>query len=312
MIPPRAIAGPGPGSTRPYEPPTNGHSAPTEKGRATMTGPPRLARLPGTGTDVLIDGDGTGAVRTASGRFLRLQSPPPGLFDALTGGAGDEASSAYVDRLTRTMSARERDDAERRWPAHRRDVALVGGGPVTEALAEALAGLGADVTRHPGGAQDAADPGPGTPRLVVAFAETPAEREGWAALDRLPEHGAAWLRGYREGATCFVDPIALTAEDPTARQVHRRRLAASPVPRELAAWQRSATAAPAPLPAAARTLVVGRMLTAALAWAQETDELTRLRTTLWKYVSASGTATEHTVLGYPEPFDPHTGTGARP
>ncbi|MFD0802624.1 hypothetical protein ACFQZU_15035, partial [Streptomonospora algeriensis] len=78
---------------------------------------------------------------------------------------------------------------------------------------------------------------------------------------------------------------------------------------ELAAWQRSASHAPPALPAAARILLLGRILTVALAWAQETDELARFRTTLWKYVSASATATEHTVLGYPEPFDPGSGTG---
>ncbi|KIH99554.1 hypothetical protein LP52_06660 [Streptomonospora alba] len=289
-----------------------------------MTGTSRLARLPGTGTDVLVDGDGTGAVRTPAGRFLRLRFPPPGLLDALAGTAGgEEASSAYADRLTEAMAARERDDAERRWPARRRDVVLLGGGPVLDALAEALGELGADITRHRGGTADepapsavapdsgiAPEAGPGCRRLVVAFAETPAERAGWAAFDSLPEQGTAWLGGYREGDNCFVDPIRLSADDPTADQVQKRRLAASPVARELAAWQRSASHAPPALPAAARTLLIGRMLTVALAWAQETDELARFRTSLWKYVSASATATEHTVLGYPEPFAPGCEAGA--
>ncbi|MBB4932795.1 hypothetical protein F4561_003615 [Lipingzhangella halophila] len=292
-----------------------------------MTGTSRLARLPGTGTDVLIDGDGTGSVRTLAGRFLRLRSPPPGLLDALAGTAGgEEASSAYADRLTEAMAARELDDAERRWPARRRDVVLVGDGPVLDALAEALGELGADITRQRGGTEDAADgpapsavapdseaapeAGPERRRLVVAFAETPADRAEWAAFDSLPEHGTAWLGGYREGDNCFVDPIRLSADDPTARQVQKRRLAASPVPRELAAWQRSATHAPPELTAAARTLLIGRMLTVALAWAQESDDLTRFRSSLWKYVSASATATEHTVLGYPEPYDPGCEAGA--
>ncbi|MFD0776219.1 hypothetical protein ACFQZ2_19985, partial [Streptomonospora algeriensis] len=118
-----------------------------------MTGTSRLARLPGTGTDVLVDGEGTETVRTASGRFLRLKSPPPGLLDALAGAPGrDEAASAYIDRLTEAMTARERDDAERRWPARRRGVVLLGDGPITDALAEALAELGAEITRHRGGA----------------------------------------------------------------------------------------------------------------------------------------------------------------
>ncbi|GAA4912692.1 hypothetical protein [Streptomonospora salina] len=293
-----------------------------------MTETSRLARIPGTGTDVLIDGDGTGSVRTPAGRFLRLQSPPSGLIDTLTGATGgEEASSAYADRLTEVMAARERGDAERRWPAGRRDVVLLGGGPVLDVLAEVLGELGAGITRNRGGTADAAadgpapsaaapgseaaiEAGPGRRRLVVAFAETPAERADWAAFGSLPEHGTAWLGGYREGDNCFVDPIRLSADDPTADQVQKRRLAASPVPRELAAWQRSATRAPPALPAAARTLLIGRMLTVALAWAQETDELTRFRTSLWKYVSASATATEHTVLGYPEPHAPGCEAGA--
>ncbi|WP_017627594.1 hypothetical protein [Nocardiopsis chromatogenes] len=273
-----------------------------------MTTDPLIARVPGTGADALIGPDGTGAVRTSSGRFLRLQNPAPGLIGALTGtpdqgtgGTGGGESGAYAERLAAEMSAREADDAERRWPSARRDVALVGKGAPVDALADALNGWGLSATHVPDAAELRAD----RPwDLVIAYADSPRERAGWDTLDRLPERGTAWLRAHREGGVCFVDPIAVSADDPTAEQVRRRRLAASPVPGELDAWQRGAAASPHasdPLPSAACTLLTGRVLTVALAWAQQAEALEGYRGTLFKLVAATGALSEHPVLGYDAP-----------
>ncbi|MDA0565225.1 hypothetical protein LG943_12990 [Streptomonospora sp. S1-112] len=286
-----------------------------------MTPEPHVARVPGSGADALVEHDGTGVVRTSAGAFLRLQHPPAGLADALTGApAGDDESGAYAAKLTAEMAAREAADAERRWPAARRNVGLVGEGALIEALADALTGWGVAPARFPDGAALLAAPGadpaggdlpdaaagdrPGAAPpwdLVIAYADTPAARAGWDALDSLPGHGAAWLRAYREGQVCFVDPISLSTDDPTAEQVRRRRLAASTVPRELDAWQRAAAGSAEELPTAARTLVAARILTVALAWAQRADTLETYRGTLWKLVAATGTLSEHPVLAYDPP-----------
>ncbi|WP_198664104.1 hypothetical protein [Jiangella endophytica] len=245
---------------------------------------------------MLLEPAGGGVVRTPSGRFLRLQDPPPGLAAALAGGRVDDAAAAeYADLLTAELVAREGRDADRRWPAARRDVCLVGAGETVDALAEALSGWGIEPVA--GGPDGLAAP----PRLVIAVAETPRERAHWGELDTLPARGIAWLRGYREGETCFVDPLAVTTGDPGSEQVRRRRLAASSVPRELAVWQRAVASAPAPLPVAARTLLLARVLTVALAWAQDAPALDAFRRTLWKLVAPSMTITEHPVLGYDEP-----------
>lgn len=254
-----------------------------------MTSDSRVLAVPGTGADVLLGPAGDGVVRTRSGRFLRLEDPPAGLADALAGGrAGDSAASEYADRLRTELAARECRDADERWPAERRGVRLIGAGETVDALTKAL----------PGCAIDGRAP---RPQLVIAVAETPRERAHWAELDTYPARGVAWLRAYREGATCFVDPIAVTTDDPGSEQVRRRRLAASPVPRELAAWQRTVASAAAPLPVAARTLLLARVLTVALAWAQDAPALEAYRRTLWRLGTSSMTITEHSLLGYDEP-----------
>ncbi|MDA2811904.1 hypothetical protein O4J56_14770 [Nocardiopsis sp. RSe5-2] len=279
-----------------------------------MTTDPLIARVPGTGADALVGHDGTGAVRTSSGRFLRLQNPAPGLVRALTGApeedaggagegedGGDTGGAAYAHRLAAEMASREADDAERRWPAERRNVALIGHGAPVDALADALDGWGLSATRFPDAADLPADQGWD---LVIGYADSPRERAGWDTLDTLPERGTAWLRAYREGTVCFVDPIAVSTDDPTAEQVRRRRLAASPVPGELDAWQRGAAAsprAPEPLSPAASTLLTGRMLTVALAWAQRSDTLEGYRSMLFMFVAATGALSEHPVLAYDAP-----------
>ncbi|WP_304454809.1 hypothetical protein [Nocardiopsis sp. YSL2] len=289
---------------------------------------PSIARVPGTGAHVIVDSADTGVVRTSSGRFLRLVSPPPGLLDVLGGAsAGDGEAASYAEALRATMSSHEEEDAQCRWPRPRREVALVGRNPLVDAVAEALADCGARLTRHTDGEAllaatdgaiggDRGDQGADGPRaegpwpwgLVVAYADSPAERVGWDRLDALPGQGVAWLRAYREGENCFVDPICLTGDDPGAEQVYRRRLAASFVPRELDTWRRAAVADTPPSPAA-RTLLTSRLLTMALAWAQESDTLEHHRGTLWKLVPATGTVSEHPVLSYDPP--PAIDRGAR-
>ncbi|MCY9783921.1 hypothetical protein KIK06_08450 [Nocardiopsis sp. EMB25] len=281
---------------------------------------PSIAPVPGTGAHVIVDGGRTDAVRTSSGRFLRLVSPPPRLLDALGGASGGDGEAAeYAAALRATMSAREEEDAQRRWPGPRREVALVGGGPIVDATADALTDWGAAVTRHTDGAallasvdgtadgdrENGATAGSRAEGawpwgLVVAYADSPAERGGWDRLDALPSQGVAWLRAYREGENGFVDPICLSADDPGSAQVYRRRLAASLVPRELDTWRRAAVADAPPSPAA-RMLLTSRLLTLALAWAQDSEALQGYRGTLWKLVPATGTISEHPVLAYDPP-----------
>ncbi|WP_210407097.1 hypothetical protein [Prauserella flavalba] len=274
--------------------------------------------MPATGAQVLIDFDGTAMVRTSAGRFLRLQAPPPGLWDVLTGAsAGDEATAAYLAALQEEMTSREAADARHRWPVSRRTVGLLGSGAVIDELAQALGEWGVSTqryatsaqllaTRHPGpeGEPVTGEGGSVAPVLVIAYADSPAERADWDRLDVLPGAGVAWLRAYREGGNCFVDPIGVTAEDPGSEQVRRRRLAASLVPGQLAAWQRAAPADGRPMPSSARIFLVGRILAVSLAWAQETALLEEYRQTLWKFVPATGTVSEHPVLGYAPPHVP--------
>ncbi|PXY25826.1 hypothetical protein BAY59_19805 [Prauserella coralliicola] len=278
----------------------------------------RVAHVPATGAHVLIDSDGAAMVRTSAGRFLRLQAPPPGLWDVLAGdSAGDEATAAYLAALQEEMASREAADAQHRWPASKRTVGLLGSGAVIDELAQALGDWEVSTQRYATSAQLLATghPGPdGEPvnggggpvacDLVIAYADSGAERADWGRLDVLPGEGVAWLRAYREGENCFVDPIGVTAEDPGSEQVRRRRLAASLVPGQLAAWQRAAPADGRPIPSSARTFLVGRILAVALAWAQETALLEEYRQTLWTFVPATGTVSEHPVLGYAPPYVP--------
>lgn len=274
-----------------------------------MPGKPSLARVPGTGAHVLVDAQGTEVVRVSSGRFLRLQAPPSALLDVLAGiPGGDEGSVAYAERLRSVVASREDEEAQRRWPGMRRGVAVVGEGPIVDSTAEALAGWGVAVTRHPDPQAlfDMLAEHDQSWSLVIAYADSPAERVGWERLDTLPGRGLAWLRAYREGENCFVDPICVSEDDPGAEQVSRRRRAASQAPRELLSWQGAAGVAgragtAEPMSPAESTLLLGRLLTVALAWAQDSGTLGAYRATLWKLVPATGTISEHTVLSYEEP-----------
>ncbi|OLT47604.1 hypothetical protein BJF85_15475 [Saccharomonospora sp. CUA-673] len=273
--------------------------------------------MPGTGAHVVTDADGTAVVRTAAGRFLRLQSPPPDLTRILTGESTRPAAPAapdeeYVAALRAEMSSREAADARRRWPAARRTVTLVGSGRVLDDVAEALDEWDVHPRRRTTDSvlQEGAEPGTHAAHLVIAYGDSPAERADWPRLDTLPNAGIAWLRAYRDGENCFVDPLCVTPADPGSEQVRRRRLAAALVPGPLRTWQH-ATVETRPMSSGARMLTVGRILTVALAWAQDreatagdTATVDVYRRTLWKFVPATGVVSEHPVLGYAPPHVP--------
>ncbi|XKH54528.1 hypothetical protein LG293_12245 [Citricoccus nitrophenolicus] len=276
-----------------------------------MLNDPRLAEVPGTGASILVDDTGVGVARTASGRFLRLQSPPPQLIGTLAGtDEGTTRSREHAADLRAELKARQTRDAESRWPAERRRVVLIGTGEVPDDIAAALQQWEVAVTRHrEAGEFDVT--GDDGPDLVIAYAAVPAEHDAWLRLDRLPPAGTVWLRAYREGELCFVDPLSVTEDDPTSEHVRRRRLAASLVPQELAAWQAAAPSSTAPLPVAARAWFVARILSVAAAWAQDAPEVGYYRQTLWKLVPATGITSEHPVIAYPPPYVPDAGATRR-
>lgn len=259
--------------------------------------------VPVTGTGAVVFDDtvrGDTVLRTATGRFHHLVGPPDGLVAYLAGTTEAAPSQSgsdvddYIARLRAEIIDREQHDAQSRWPDDRRDVAVIGSARVASDVADALEQIDVRVRRHDGaGTLD-----PASVALAVAVADDPTE---WDALDDLPRCGVAWLRAYREGSVWFVDPIAISVDDPSARQVARRRLAASPVPRHVQAWRRGTRPA-APEPSLVeRVRVVDRLLTVALAWAQDDSRLASHRRTLWTYVAATGRSGEHPVLPYPEP-----------
>lgn len=269
-----------------------------------------VAALPGTDAHVLSAPDGSIVLRLSSGRFLRLQDPPPNLLEfSADHSRGTDQTVEYVRILRDTIASRQADETEERWPSNRRTVGLVGEGPVIKCVADALEGWDVRLRRFGTAQQLLKDrerrlQTAGTDcSLVIAYADAPRERAAWARMDALPQSGCAWLRAYREGQICFVDPLSVDGEDPGSDQVLRRRLAAHPTPRLLARW-RDADAPAEPLTIAVRTLLAGRLLRVALAWAEAGEDTGPLRSTLWQFVPATGRITEHTVLGYDTPYVP--------
>ncbi|MGO3326469.1 hypothetical protein [Gordonia sp. (in: high G+C Gram-positive bacteria)] len=265
-----------------------------------------VVAVTGTGAVVFDDTDrGDIVLRTATGRFHHLVDPPAGVVAHLAGTTAAEPSRTasevddYIGRLRAEITYREQTDAQTRWPDDRRDVGVIGSGAVASDIAEALTQIGVRIQRHD--RADALDPA--AVALVVAVADGPTE---WGALDELPRRGVAWLRAYREGSVWFVDPIATSSDDPSARQVARRRLAASPVPRHVRAWRQRTRPDPPDLTVVERIRVADRILGVALAWAQDDPLLDVHRRTLWTYVSATGRTREHPVLSYPAPADSET------
>ncbi|MFB4354277.1 hypothetical protein RAC69_14085 [Microbacterium sp. LS_15] len=261
-----------------------------------MNRAPRISPLPSTGAHVVAVDGAPPLLRLRTGHHVALDSPPATLHDEL---AADTAPSGYLRRLVFEVQERERRDDERRWPAARRHVGVVGTGVLAEEIARALEDWGARVTRA---ASAAALDEPAVlddTALLVSVADGADERHDRAVLDDLPAPGAARLRVYREGECVLVDPLALDPADATATHVSRRRVAASTAPGAVEAWHGHGPASEHPLDAPTVALVTARVLTMTLAWAQDAPALADLRTTLWKLVPALGRVTEHPVLAYP-------------
>lgn len=272
-----------------------------------------VSRLPGTRAHVVTDHDGSTVLRTAAGRFLRVQGPPLPLAQVLAGtAAGSDDTEEVLAHLGDEITSRELADARERWPADKQDVALVGTGPVIDAVAAALEGWGLSPRRFasaPHAVDSLADTSDqsaagGRPNLVIACADTLGDRAGWLDLDRLPLQGTAWLRAHREGEVCYVDPLSTSPHDAGSDQVLRRRLAASIAPGPFAVWHAAEPQQTGPLQPAATLLVSARLLTVAVAWARGGAEVDEYRRTLWKLVPATGQVTQHTVLGYDAPHVP--------
>lgn len=258
-----------------------------------MISEPRILPIPDSGAHLVVGADGRLRVRLRTGSLALVDAPLAELFDALESGtAGD--SAAHLDRLTHEVQEREAADARRRWPEQRREVCIVGTSPLMDELERVLEVWGARVT-----VVDPASKPPDDAAIVVAYAEDAHDRRGWSELDLLPQRGVAWLRVHREGESVLIDPLALDASDPTSVHVAMRRVAASSATASAEAWQQAGPSAAAPVDDATRVLVLARLLHVIVAWAQDGEDVDRLRTTLWKLVPSTGSVSEHTVLPFP-------------
>ncbi|MFC7993770.1 hypothetical protein ACFUV2_31245 [Streptomyces pilosus] len=262
---------------------------------------------------VTVPGRGL-AVRTPEGEFLGVR---PGDADqeallSLLAGDGTAPVDEEVERVVRAFAeAGYLTDGPHRspWPAHRRDVRLLGDPVLTEPLAAHLTALGArprtaPAAPPPGGAsprtEDLLD---GDPRAVVWCLDGPVPDGLWDAADRLPEHGVAWLRCHREGRQAYVEPVAAAPGDVTSAHVRSRRLAATPAHRELAAyWSGPRTSgAPAGLSLPAAALLAALLADDLSRWATDAPDPAGLpaRRRLRRVDLRTLTVTEHPVLPVP-------------
>ncbi|MCQ6554970.1 hypothetical protein NPS70_17475 [Streptomyces sp. C10-9-1] len=266
------------------------------------------------GVDVVaVPGRGL-AVRTAAGEYLRVRTPEAHqetLLSVLTG-ADPAPPDGEVHRVAAAFEAAGYLAAESRppqWPAERRDVRLLGDPVLTRPLAAQLAALGAEPRTAPAGTDPAASPPEiedlldGDPAAVVWCLDGPVPDGLWAAADRLPEHGVAWLRCHREGWQAYVEPLAAAPGDVTAAHVRARRLAATPAHRELAAYWSGPRASGAPV---RLTVPAAALLAALLAddlgrWATDTADPAGFpaRRRLRHVDLRTLTVTEHPVLPVP-------------
>ncbi|NWL12319.1 hypothetical protein DM793_13655 [Paenarthrobacter nitroguajacolicus] len=231
----------------------------------------------GTAVDT-FDVAGRATIRSADGAFFHLAAP-------IDSGA-PLATQVSHELLQRRLAY------VRPFPGRER-IEIAAAGDVATGLLRSLedSGVAATVinadTKHAHGG------------LLLHVAGSPAER---TQFDDLPGEGTAVLRCYREGELAFIDPLSLSAQDPTASQVLRRRLAASPAATELKTWlDTPAATAEIGLRSPALSLVTARLLMIIAAWQQDSPALPALRRTLWRLDSATLVATEHPVLPFPEP-----------
>ncbi|MBW1600644.1 hypothetical protein JJV70_00685 [Streptomyces sp. JJ66] len=229
---------------------------------------------------VAVPGDRL-ALRTADGAFLRVETGEADVADLLARlagtGPGATADADAEPELARLLEAFEaagyltsRADVPpppRAWPAHRREVLLLGDAALTEPLAACLTTAGAAPrtgTRAELGTTRAA--------AVVWCLNGPVPEGLWDDADELPARGIAWLRCHREGHQLWLEPPAAAPGDVTSAQVRARRLAATPAYRELAAYWSGhrTTGAPVTLTAPAAACAAALLAADLTAWATGT------------------------------------------
>ncbi|WP_435299081.1 hypothetical protein [Timonella sp. A28] len=270
---------------------------------------PTFAALPNTNTHILTTPNGTTTLRLPTGQFLNAHNTPQGLTQALADNSDiSKEAEEYVQALHTAISAREAHDAEQTWQPHTRRIAIIGAGELVAELHAALHSARFDVQHFEAAADFLAahrTENSTSFHLVIAYADHPGEHAHWDQLDTLPLDGCAWLRAYREGHICFVDPLSLNSTDPTSEHVLRRRTAAHATPHLFTQW-RQAVNTPEPLTEAAKILLISRVLTMTIAWAHNSPNSTveHLQRTLWKFVPATGMVSEHTLLSYEAPYQP--------
>ncbi len=266
--------------------------------------------------DIVATASGT-AVRTSGGTFLRLTGSPVPLsqLHALAGGHGvalDAAGQASWKRVQSAVTARHELEAGRVWPPTKGRVLLICTEPALAHMAADLAELGADVCTvaanelcdllDVGGVRRVAQVlSKFEPSLVIWLADGMPPWKLWKEFDTIAECGVAWLRMHREGSQLWVDPISLDSTDASSAQVLKRRLAASGTAEELTAWLLASANIPRPLSVLAGRIVGLHLLDMVRAWAFDDEQLWTHRTHAWQFNTRSLTASEHPVLGYPEP-----------
>lgn len=245
--------------------------------------------------DIVLPSAGQAAVRTGTGEFLRLQNLPAELASVLAAGVSqDGAAKGYLDTLELELQRRLEQSKADRWAPQRRNICVLGASALAEEFSEVLREMGAKTSAS------------GEANLLLAIEDGPAPSTRWTAYDNAVSRDVGWLRAYREGQLLFVDPVSVEPEDPDHNQVVRRRQAASPAVRELSTWWQNVESGSTRLqsiavPSAAKHLLFARLLNILLAWTNNTAELIDYRRTLWRLEFESYRATEHTVLGFPEP-----------
>ena len=232
----------------------------------------------GTAAVDTFDVAGKTTIRSADGAFFHLAAPA-------------EAGAPLAARLSQELLQRRQSAVRPR--AGRERIDIKASAAEAAGLLCFLADSGVAATM----VKDDAGHAPGG--LLLHVAGSPAGR---SVYDELPGKGTAVLRCYREGELVFIDPLAVSAEDPTGSQVLRRRLAASPAAAELKAWlDTPAASTDLDLQDTALGLVKARLLMSIAAWQQDSPALLGLRRTLWRLDTATMVATEHPVLPFPEP-----------
>lgn len=224
-------------------------------------------------------------VRTGDGRFFAA--------------ADDVAEPAADPRIQAQASALHQRRAQ--WTSHPATLHVVGAAElwqdslITQVRhALEVRGISCVITAEP------ADAAPLTTDVALLLQNDPATRSQWC---RGLRQNVPVTSLYREGDLWFIDPLCASPDDPDASQVTRRRHAASPAARELELWWDSAapghtTQEPdSATQAAILTRLLG-MLHAHWSTGAASDADRR---TLWIHDSVRGTATTHTVLGFPEP-----------